>query len=162
VSAVWPRGLVVGLLLAAVGCGGGEPERGDGGAESPPGSSVPDAPGTANPPASVPQGRIRVEVLNGGGQAGRARQATERLRDAGFDVVFFGNGPAVERSRVVARLGNAMGAASGVARALGIGEVEVAPDSTRFVEVTVHLGPDWSPAVNLEEDPANPGAPTGG
>ena len=36
-------------------------------------------------------GRVRVEVLNAGGEDGMARLATEHLRDQGFDVVFFGN-----------------------------------------------------------------------
>ena len=36
-------------------------------------------------------GRIRVEVLNAGGEPGMARMATDQLRDRGFDVVYFGN-----------------------------------------------------------------------
>src|SRR5690606_29512776 len=35
--------------------------------------------------------RTRVEVLNAAGRPGIARMATRRLRESGFDVVYFGN-----------------------------------------------------------------------
>lgn len=89
--------------------------------------------------------RPRVEVLNASTRAGLARDATARLRDAGFDVVFYGNAPAnVPDSTVVLdRLGR-IEAAWGVARALGIERVRTAIDSTLLLEVSVILGSDWS------------------
>jgi hypothetical protein len=95
----------------------------------------------ADPPPT--EGRVRVEVLNGSGKAGLARAATERLRDAGFDVVYFGNaGTAADSSVVIARSVDERNARA-VARRLGIGPVRSAPDSTLLLEVTVVLGKDW-------------------
>ena len=89
---------------------------------------------------------IRVEVLNGAGTAGLARDATHRLRAAGFDVVFFGNADHFDHAEsvVVDRLGE-IRRARGVAAALGIDSVVTAIDSTLMLEVTVVLGDDWPP-----------------
>lgn len=93
-----------------------------------------------------PAPRLRVEVLNAGGREGSAEAATERLRDSGFDVVFFGNAPAFGRdtSVVLARRGGLAGAVD-VADALRIPAVRSAPDSTLLVDVSVWLGTDWPP-----------------
>lgn len=93
-------------------------------------------------------GSVRVEVLNGAGTAGLARDATHRLRGAGFDVVFFGNADHFrhDRSVVVDRVGDPEGAGA-VAAALGIDSVATAVDSALMLEVTVILGGDWPPAV---------------
>jgi hypothetical protein len=89
--------------------------------------------------------RIKVEVLNASGQRGLARRATFALRDAGFDVVRFGNDPAPRDSTLVlARSGNDDWARL-VARALGGARVESRPDSSRYLDVTVLLGGDWRP-----------------
>lgn len=99
-------------------------------------------------PADLTSGtsKIRVEVLNGAGQAGLARKAMERLRARGFDVVYFGNATAFGRdsSVVMARTGR-LDDAKEVAGALGIRNVKSAPDSTLLLEVTVVLGADWPP-----------------
>ena len=55
-----------------------------------------DVPGTEATAATArvvfaPRERVRVEVLNAAGRPNLAREATDRLRDGGFDVVFFGN-----------------------------------------------------------------------
>lgn len=90
---------------------------------------------------------VRVEVLNGAGTAGLARDATHRLRGNGFDVVFFGNADHFDHSRsvVVDRVGDLEHART-VAAALGIDSVVTAVDSTLMLEVTVILGGDWPPA----------------
>lgn len=134
-------------ILALVGaCGSGEDLR--------PASLEEDLP-------SAQGERIRVEVLNGGGRAGMARLATEELRDRGFDVVYFGNGSPVEASEVVDRVGRPE-LARDVARGLGLERVRSEADSTRFVDVTVHLGPDWGPVDAPAEDPEPPdSAPDG-
>ncbi|MCY4648093.1 MAG: LytR C-terminal domain-containing protein [Gammaproteobacteria bacterium] len=95
-----------------------------------------------------PRERVRVEVLNGGGVAGMARTATELLRDAGFDVVEFGNADAFDRdsSVVLARLGR-VDLASMVADALAIPTFHDEPDSTAYVDITVLLGSTWDPSV---------------
>ncbi|HEX6316445.1 MAG TPA: LytR C-terminal domain-containing protein [Gemmatimonadaceae bacterium] len=94
----------------------------------------------------VPDGvRIKVEVLNASGQRGLARRATFALRDAGFDVVRFGNDDERRDSTLVlARSGRDDWAAL-VARALGGARVESRPDSSRYLDVTVLLGGDWRP-----------------
>lgn len=90
--------------------------------------------------------RIRVEVLNGGGVAGVAGEATEVLRDLGFDVVYFGNADDFGRdtSSVLDRVGRIESARS-VADALGIRTVLSEPDSNLYLDVSVVLGTDWNP-----------------
>ncbi len=101
------------------------------------------APGASN---------IRVEVLNGAGKAGLAREAVERLRARGFDVVYFGNASSFGRdsSVVVARTGR-LDDAREVAGALGIHAVRSEPDSTLLLEVTVVLGADWPPSPGADQ-----------
>jgi hypothetical protein len=87
----------------------------------------------------------RVEILNAAGTAGLARGATERLRAAGYDVVFFGNASQLRgtTSIVLDRVGKPA-IARAVADRLHIERVETRLDSTRLVEVSVILGADWS------------------
>ena len=91
--------------------------------------------------------RIRVEVLNGGGHAGAAREATDQLRDLGFDVVFFGNAGSFDRdsSVVLDRMGH-IESARDVADALGIRNVRSEPDSNLYLDVSVVLGMEWMPS----------------
>lgn len=97
-------------------------------------------------------GEVRVEVLNGAGDAGLARDATHALREAGFDVVFFGNADRFGHARSVAidRSG-AVERARAVAAALRIDSVAVALDSSLLLDVTVVLGDDWPPPSPPEE-----------
>ena len=90
--------------------------------------------------------QVRVEVLNGAGVGGLARDATYELRGDGFDVVFFGNADHFRhgRSVVIDRVGRP-GRARAVADALGIDSVTTAVDSSLMLEVTVVLGGDWPP-----------------
>jgi hypothetical protein len=106
-----------------------------------------DGPASAGPRALGDPAQVRVEVLNGAGTAGVARAATDRLRAAGFDVVFFGNAARFDhpRSAVLARLGD-LDRARAVAASLGIDSVTVALDSSLLLDVTVLLGDDWPPA----------------
>lgn len=105
---------------------------------------------TVEPPAidrSVPgvgTERIRVEVLNAAGIAGLARRVTEDLRAQGFDVVYYGNAGSMARdsTTILDRTGNEVAVAV-LAAALGIDRVEVAIDTTLYLEATVVLAPDW-------------------
>lgn len=111
----------------------------------------------------VPRGRVRVEVLNGGGRAGMAKRATDHLRDRGYDVVFYGNADTFDRDStvVVDRVGRPDVAAA-VAAALGRADARVRSeaDSTRFVDVSVILGASWDPSVAAEA-PGEPVRPVG-
>ncbi|HEX6937834.1 MAG TPA: LytR C-terminal domain-containing protein [Longimicrobiales bacterium] len=100
----------------------------------------------AGVPVATDDARVRVEVLNAAGRSGLAREATRRLRDRGFDVVYFGNAEAFGRdsSIVLDRVGKP-DVAEGVAAALGIRRVASEPDSSLLLEVTVLLGLDWPP-----------------
>src|SRR5690606_30255686 len=101
------------------------------------------APGaTADPRIEAAQ--VRVEVLNGTNRAGLARSATERLRDAGFDVVYFGNGPRTDSTVVLDRTGRPE-AARAVAEALGVQKVDSRPDPGLYLDATIILGADWPP-----------------
>ena len=97
-----------------------------------------------------PTERVRVEVLNASGVSGLARRGTEALRDAGFDVVSYGNarGFAPDTSLVMDRVGR-MELARSVADALEVQRVYARPDSNVYVDVTVILGRDWA----AEQDP---------
>lgn len=104
----------------------------------------------AGPPSARAIGdpaQVRVEVLNGAGTPGLARDATRRLRSGGFDVVYFGNARSFDRGRsvVLDRVGDPARARA-VAAALGIDSVAAARDTTLLLDVTVVLGGDWSAA----------------
>ena len=83
-----------------------------------------------------------VEVLNGTETSGLARVGSRELRKAGFDVVYLATAPAVESTTVLVRRGDAQ-SGERVRKALGSGKVKTARDSTRHVDVTVILGPDF-------------------
>ena len=96
----------------------------------------------AEAPAGV---RIRVEVLNATRVRGLARRATMHLRDRGFDVVNVGTSrEARDSTLVLDRSGHAEWATL-VAKALGGARVEQAPDSSRYLDVTVLVGTTWRP-----------------
>lgn len=96
-------------------------------------------------PIPSPGHRVTVEVLNGGRRAGAARAATRLLRRHGLDVVFFGNAAeATDSTRVIVRRGD-QARGREVRQALGVGRIVVEPDTLRRVDVSVILGPDFSP-----------------
>lgn len=96
----------------------------------------------AEAPAGV---RIRVEVLNATRVRGLARRATMHLRDRGFDVVAVGTSRETRDTTIVLDRSGHPGWASLVARALGGARVESAPDSSRYLDVTVLIGTTWAP-----------------
>ncbi|HEU5217289.1 MAG TPA: LytR C-terminal domain-containing protein [Gemmatimonadales bacterium] len=92
---------------------------------------------------------IVVEVLNGSGKRGLARTATRALRQAGFDVVYFGTVPdSIATTQVLARRGDSL-AAVRVARALGGARTALKTDTLLRVDVTVLLGGDYRPPPGL-------------
>lgn len=109
------------------------------------------APPRSNAPApeihtvDVPAAAGRVEVLNASGRSGMARNVTQRLRVAGFDVVFFGNAPASagDSSLVIDRAGNDA-VARAVAGHLGITRISTDRDTSLFLDATVILGRDFN------------------
>ncbi|RMH15022.1 MAG: LytR family transcriptional regulator [Gemmatimonadetes bacterium] len=98
-------------------------------------------------PVARPVGRVRVEVLNAGGVPGMALRATELLREAGFDVVYFGNAEAFGQDSTVVldRVGR-LDAARAVADVLGATTVRSEPQANLYLDVTVRLGAAWEPA----------------
>jgi hypothetical protein len=89
---------------------------------------------------------IIVEVLNANGRAGDARIGTRLLRQAGIDVVYFGNAGenGLDSTRIIVRRG-AEKVGERVRAALGRGRVEVQLDSTKLLDVSVLLGLDFHP-----------------
>ena len=92
--------------------------------------------------------RVTVEVLNASGRNGLAKTATRLLRDAGIDVLTFGNAPdstgTLDSTRIVVRRGtSAVG--ERVRNALGVGRVVVQLDRRRLLDVSVLLGADFVP-----------------
>jgi hypothetical protein len=96
----------------------------------------------------VPDGtHIRIEVLNATDTKGLARRAMLVLRDAGFDVVFFGNTTErADTTRILDRSGHADWAAL-ASKAMGRAHAEQVPDSSRFLDLTVLVGRNWSPPL---------------
>lgn len=98
---------------------------------------------------TLARGRVMVEVLNGTRRQGAARTATRVLRRSGLDVVFLGNADSLVLStRVVARRGDSVRARY-VAAALGTGVVTIETDTFRRVDVSVILGEDFRPKLEL-------------
>lgn len=96
----------------------------------------------------VPEGlRIKVEVLNATTIRGLARQATFYLRDAGFDVVASGNSSERPDSTVVLVRSGRMDWAELAAKALGGARIEARPDTSRYLDLTILLGPTWRPPL---------------
>jgi hypothetical protein len=102
---------------------------------------------------AIPAGddRIEIEVLNATARKGLARSATRVLRRQGLDVVFLGNTPEGDRTRVTRVLVRRGDAEVGerVRKALGVGRVAVQLDTLRRVDVSVHLGDDYQPPPEL-------------
>jgi hypothetical protein len=97
-------------------------------------------------PAAAPSGvRVRVQVLNATPTRGLARRATAFLRDRGFDVVEIATAAERRDSTVVIDRSGHPEWAQLVARALGTARVELLPDSSRYLDVTVLVGRDWTP-----------------
>jgi len=98
------------------------------------------------------EGRVHVtaEVLNASGVDGLARAATERLRERGIDVVYYGNArfDTLTSTRVLARQGDTTAAAT-VRDALRIGAVADEPDARLLLGVSVYLGRDAAPVLGF-------------
>jgi hypothetical protein len=102
-------------------------------------------------PLAIPpvHGRLVVEVLNGTRRQGVARTATRMLRSHGVDVVFLGNADSSEvLTRIVVRRGDPERART-VAGVLGTGNIVVQADTFRRVDVSVILGDDFRPHLDL-------------
>ena len=104
--------------------------------------------GSEAPARSIPGDRsaaITVEVLNASGRIGGARVGTRLLRQAGIDVVYFGNASesGLDSTRIIVRRGS-QSAGERVRAALGVGRVEVDLDSARLLDVSVLLGADFA------------------
>ena len=101
------------------------------------------------PQERAPEGvRIRVEILNATATPRLAQGATRLLRDRGFDVVATGNNLTRLDSTLVLDRTNHPEWARLVASVLGRsgpGAVELRPDTSRYVDITVLLGADWTP-----------------
>ena len=91
----------------------------------------------------VERARIRVEVRNGSGIAGAAADVTEYLREAGFDVVDFGNAAEFDQPQtvVIDRVGRP-GPAREVAAVLQGVPIRSGIDTTLYLDVTVLVGRD--------------------
>ena len=96
--------------------------------------------------------RVMVAVLNASGRPGLARLGTRVLRDAGIDVLSFGNsGDAkhlLDSTRILVRRGPAA-VGERIRRALKVGKVVMDPDSTLLLDASVLLGRDFSPQLPL-------------
>lgn len=96
--------------------------------------------------------RVTVTVLNASGRPGMARIGTRVLRDAGIDVLSFGNsGDArtpLDSTRILVRRGPAS-VGERIRRALKVGKVVMDPDSTLLLDASVLLGADFSPRLPL-------------
>ena len=98
------------------------------------------------PEERAPEGvRIRVEILNATATPRLALSATRLLRDRGFDVVSIGNSPTRRDSTLVLDRTEHPEWARLVASVLGRAAIEARADTSRYVDITVLLGADWTP-----------------
>ncbi|MBA3560540.1 MAG: LytR C-terminal domain-containing protein [Gemmatimonadaceae bacterium] len=97
---------------------------------------------SSHAPAGV---RIKVEVLNASTVRGLARRATMHLRDRGFDVVAVGTSRDRRDSTLVLDRSGHPDWATLVGNAMGGAEVELRPDSSRYLDITVLIGASWRP-----------------
>jgi hypothetical protein len=89
--------------------------------------------------------RVTVEVFNTTLRHGLGRRATLYLRDHGFDVVTLATAsPPRDTTVVIARTRHPDWALL-VSRALGDARMEMRPDSSRDVDVSVYIGTSWRP-----------------
>jgi LytR cell envelope-related transcriptional attenuator len=96
-------------------------------------------------PRIVPVGvRIRIEVLNATDTRGLARQAMFYLRDAGFDVVYFGNTSERSESSIIRDRSAHAGWAALAVQAMSPARTEQKPDSSHFLDLTVLVGRNWT------------------
>jgi hypothetical protein len=90
--------------------------------------------------------RLRIEVLNGTDISGLAKEASEFLRDKGFDVVRYGNtSKKVEKTVVIDRTDPESKNARLVRDVLKQGTITYEPHSVQLLEVTVVMGKDFEP-----------------
>jgi hypothetical protein len=87
--------------------------------------------------------RGRIDVRNATTRQGLAAAVTDRLRDAGFDVVYYGNAETVPDSSVIIDHIGDPDIARAVGDALGIERLRTAIDSTLYLDATVILGVDF-------------------
>jgi calcineurin-like phosphoesterase len=87
---------------------------------------------------------IRVEVLNATGISGLSRKITFRLREMGFDVVYYGNTREIlDKTVVVERVSPEMTNAKLVAKEIGCSIITFEPDPNKLLEVTLVVGKDY-------------------
>lgn len=105
---------------------------------------------------------VKVEVLNGCGVDGMAREVGNRLRETGFDVMTLDNADRFDypESIVIDRLGKPEDA-DRVAEALGISNriQQIVPDPFRIESVTVIIGRDYG-RIGLAPRPDGVAVPT--
>jgi hypothetical protein len=94
----------------------------------------------------VPRGtRVKVEVVNASGERGLARRTMHYLRERGLDVVSVGNSKErLDSSVVYVRSGHSDWAVT-AAKAIGGARIEVRPDSSRYLDLTIVLGARFRP-----------------
>ncbi len=91
--------------------------------------------------------RIKIEVLNATNIRGLARRGTFHLRDLGFDVVSSGNSTEkLDSTLVIIRSGHPEWAEL-AAKALGGARIELRPDTSRYLDLTILLGASWRPPL---------------
>lgn len=95
----------------------------------------------------VPEGvRVKVEVLNGTDVSGLARRGMFAMRDAGFDVVSFGNTKEKSDTTIVIdRTGHPDWAALAAKSLSGPVRITSEPDDSRYVDLSILLGSRWTP-----------------
>jgi hypothetical protein len=93
--------------------------------------------------------RIKVELLNASGERGIARRAMHYFRERGFDVVSVGNAKERQDSSVVLDRSGHAAWATLAARALGGARVEISPDSSRYLDLTILLGARFRPPPQI-------------
>jgi len=99
---------------------------------------------------------IRVQILNGNGDAGMAQAVSERLVGEGYKVVLSGNANRLdyEATQIVIYESTPEAQAAGerAAELLGVGNLQVSVNQQGIVDVTIVVGKDFIDAPETEGD----------
>lgn len=117
-----------------------------------PGDPSPEEWGEVAPGGGAPEGRATVKVWNATSRGGLALRVARRLREAGFDVVEWGNYNGRQaKSRVIDRSGR-FESARGVAEALAVGSLYSDTDPALRTDVEVVLGEDAAARWDADQE----------
>jgi len=89
--------------------------------------------------------KIRVEVINASGVPGLAKKVTFKLREDGFDVVYYSHqNDTIEKTVIVERSDSSLSHAKHLAKWLGVNEITLEWDCDKLSDCAIVVGKDFN------------------